>query len=314
MHLSPSRTFLTATALLSTVLGVGIASVSAEDAASNEMSCDQITAIMKTVRPGTMSYQRMKDQYNRRCLVIKSGCPSQARMDAQMKACKDAGMYGIPYIDPSSCKQIRCSENPPSSSSSSAFSESSSVASQTGPCMNGAALTKLALACDSKNLRHEEYTLNGCKMVRCIEDVTAQRTTCPSVSTLTNKVRSCKSLGRDAEYYTIGVCRMVRCTNEGIDGNVVSCMDDAAINLAATRCKMRSQRANITSDADGCRHVQCKPMASSATSSCPSDDALDAGITACKNSGMTGTTMPDDHGCRQVICQPLRGAASSRSR
>lgn len=286
---------------LTTFTGAGIATVYA-DGEETSATCDQITEIMKNIRPGTLSYQRMKDQYNRKCLEIKSGCPSQIRMDAQAKICVDAGMYAIPYIDPSSCKQIKCSVTPPSSSSSSAFSAASSVASRNGPCPNGDALTAAAVACKNKNQKYEYYNTNGCRQIRCIENVTSQGS-CPSVVTLRNKASACKARGQKYESYTVGVCRMVRCLNDAMGEDAVVCPSDDDLNAAGTRCKTRGLKANISADANGCRKVTCGANFSSASSSCPSDTELDAGIKICRNSGLTGTTMQDDNGCRQVICQ-----------
>ncbi len=308
-YLFPSRFMKTPTSLaltlvaglLLTTVGAVTASADGEDSAA---TCDQITEIMKKIRPGTLSYQRMKDQYNRKCLEIKSGCPSQVTMDYQTRECTKAGMYASPYIDASSCKQIRCSATPPvsSSSSSSVTASSASSFSRNGPCPAGTELTTAAVACKSKNLKHEYYNFNGCRQVRCIENVTVQ-TECPSVATMRNKATACKARGEKYETYTVGVCKMVRCLSESLGGDAVVCADDKSINAMGTRCKVRGLNARITADEHGCRKVTCTSFSSSKASGCPSDDDLDKGIIICKKSGLTGTTMVDDNGCRQVICQ-----------
>jgi hypothetical protein len=312
MKKTTHRTITTLAVLLCAALGAGIATVHADDA-STAQDCDQITATLKAGRPGTLSYQRMKDQYNRKCLDIKAGCTSAASMAVQVRACTQAGMYSEYYIDPSSCKQVRCTATAPSSaSSSSSWSSSSSAASANGPCPNGAMLTAKAVSCKANNQNYEYYTINGCKQIRCIDTVSSQ-TSCPSPITMQNKAASCKASGIDYEYYTIGVCKMVRCLNEGIGADAVTCANDAAINAAGVRCTARGLKPVVSSDTNGCRQVTCKASTSSATSSCPSDDQLDQGIKVCKNSGQTGTTMQDNNGCRQVICQSMRqGSSSSR--
>ncbi len=296
-----SRWFLAGIVALS-IGGTSFATVYA-DGEDSSATCDQITSILKKVRPGTLSYQRMKDQYNRKCLVIKSGCPSQAKMDTQSKDCTAAGMYSIPYIDPSSCRQIKCSATPPaSSSSSSSVSSASSARSKNGPCPDGDTLTNIAVSCKKNNQKFEYYNINGCRQVRCIENVTSQGA-CPSVETMRNKASACKSLGHKYETFTVGVCKMVRCLNEALGNDAVICPDNATINAAGSRCTAKGQTPVVSADANGCRKVTCKATFSSASSSCPSDDQLDSGIRICKNSGMTGTTMQDENGCRQVICQ-----------
>lgn len=197
---------------LSILAGATIATVYADD---TSVICEQIKEAMTRSRPGTTSYIRMQDQYNRNCLEIKSGCPSKASLEVQAQGCKNAGMYAIYYSDPSSCRQVRCSEVPPTSSSSSSARSSSSIASATGPCPNGNMLTEVALGCKKKDLKYEYYTARGCRQVRCIEK--APNITCPSPSELTQKVRECKKLGRDYERYTRGVCQMIRCIGEEID-------------------------------------------------------------------------------------------------
>lgn len=306
MKISSSATLTLALAL--SAVGAGIATVQA-DGTDTTATCDQITSILQTGRPGTLSYQRMKDQYNRKCLTIKAGCPSQANMDMQSRNCTNAGLYSISYIDPSSCMQIRCSPTPASSSSSSSVASSSSAASQNGPCPNGNQLTSMALACKNNNQKFEYYNINGCRQVRCIQNVSSQGS-CPSVVTMQNKASACKTEGQDYEYYTIGVCKMVRCLNEPVNPDT-TCASDSAINAAGVRCKARGMSASVSADANGCRKVTCVSSASSTSatssaSSCPSNSQLDAGIRICKNSGMTGTTMPDKSGCLQVICQPIR--------
>ncbi|UPA22977.1 hypothetical protein K8942_02065 [Candidatus Peribacteria bacterium] len=301
MKIPSSASLTVLLALLLTT--VTVATVSA-DGENSSATCEQITEILSKGRPGTLSYQRMKDQYNRRCLEIKAGCPSKLTLEHQSKECVRAGMYANPYLDPSSCKQIRCSMTPPSSasSSSSSVSSSSSFASLNGPCPDGDRLTAVAVACRSKNQKFEYYNFNGCRQVRCIENVSSQGE-CPSIVSLRNKASACKAKGVKYESYTVGVCRMVRCMDEALGDDVKACPDDTVINALGTKCKARNMTASISLDDDGCRKVTCKAPASSASSSCPSDDQLDAGIRICKRSGLTGTTMQDDNGCRQVVCQ-----------
>lgn len=290
-------------ALALSLTGAGIATVFA-DGENSAATCEQISEILKKGRPGTLSYQRMKDQYNRKCLEIKAGCPSKLTLDHQSKECERAGMYANPYIDASSCKQIRCKTTPPSSASSSSSSQSSSssFASLNGPCPDGDRLTAVAVSCRSKNQKFEYYNFNGCRQVRCIENVSSQGE-CPSIVSLRNKASACKARGLPYESYTVGVCRQVRCMDEALGDDAVVCPDDTVINALGTRCKARGMTPTVSADDNGCRKVTCKPTVSSASSSCPSDDQLDMGIRICKRSGLTGTTMEDDNGCRQVICQ-----------
>lgn len=311
MNLLKRRSVLLSILTLGSVTGISTATVYADEdsaIASTSATCEQIMDILKKGRPGTLSYIRMKDQYNRRCLEIKAGCPSLANLALHAKSCTDAGMYTHYYIDPSSCKKVRCAMTPPSSSSSSSSpSSSSSIAPQNGPCPNGDMMTAIAVACKAKNLKYEYTTQNGCRTVRCIEKA-ATGSSCPSAETMRNKASDCKAKGHRYESYTTGVCKMVRCVNEGID--VAPCPDDAAINAAGAYCKKQGYTPSVISEKNGCRKVTCtKPssLSSSSTSSsstaCPTDDQLDQGIRVCKNSGLTGTTMKDEYGCRQVICQ-----------
>lgn len=300
MH-TRSSLFLTVTlALLLTTVGAVTASADGEDSSA---TCDQIMAILNKGRPGTLSYQRMKDQYNRKCLEIKSGCPSKITMEYKSRECSSAGMYAIPYIDPSSCKQIKCSMIPPTSSSSSSSSyAASSALSRNGPCPSGNELTAAAVACKEKNQKHEYYNFSGCRQVRCIGQGDSEAS-CPSMVTMRNKASACKARGLKYETYTTGVCRMVRCLDEDIDGVGVTCPDDAALNTMGTACAKRNLKAKVSSDAKGCRKVTCTSFPSSTPANCPTDEQLDADISICRRSGLTGTTMQDDNGCRQVICQ-----------
>lgn len=190
--------------------GATMATVHADDTAD---ICQQIQDAMKNSRPGTLSYIRMQDQYNRNCLEIKSGCPSAAALDVQARGCVTSGMYSHFYIDASRCKQVRCSETAPTSSSSSSARSASSAAQTTGPCPNGDMLSEIAVGCRKKHLKFEYYTANGCRQVRCIQKVSSQAS-CPSPTELTKKVRYCKGLGRNYENYSEGVCKMIRCIGE----------------------------------------------------------------------------------------------------
>ena len=290
------------------MIGASLATVSAENIPPN-LDCDQITTAMKGTVYGTASYMRMLDQYNRLCIDIKAGCPSNANLDIQAKSCTTAGMYFYYYLDPSTCRQVRCSATVPTSSSSTAGNFSSSSEPANGPGPNGDALTNAAVACKNKYEKYEYYTGdNGCRQLRCIPNVASQAS-CPNPTALLQKAQSCKDQSKDYESYTEGVCKMIRCLDETI-GSSSSCADDTKINADAVNCSKLGLHSGITSDSRGCRKVTCLEGYSSATSSCPSDADLDKGIQVCKNSGLLSTTMPDEHGCRQVICNPT-GSDSS---